>query len=110
MSGESTTTDLVELTRKQFEAVNRRDLDAVMSLCPPDGVYDTSHGLGTYEGPVAIRGFLEEWWGPSRSLGSNWRRFWISATEWCFLSFARTPVQLAALVTFEHVKRMSANG
>jgi ketosteroid isomerase-like protein len=68
MPQESTTADLVELTRKQFEAVNRRDLDAVMSLCPADGVYDTSHGLGTYVGPVAIRGFLEEWWGAFEEL------------------------------------------
>jgi ketosteroid isomerase-like protein len=68
MSEESTTPDLVELTRRQFEAVNRRDLDAVMSLCPPDGVYDTAHGLGTFEGPVAIRGFLEEWWGAFEEL------------------------------------------
>ena len=59
---ESTTSNLVQLVRSQFEAVNRRDLDAVMSLCPPDGVYDTSHGVGTYEGPVAIRAFLKGWW------------------------------------------------
>ena len=62
MSEESTTPDLVELVRRQLEAVNRRDMDALMSFCPPDGVYDASAGgLGVYEGPVAIRGFLEEW-------------------------------------------------
>lgn len=63
MAEESTTPDLVELVRRQLEAVNRRDLDAVMSLCPPDGVYDTRGAFGVYEGTVAIRGFLEEWWG-----------------------------------------------
>jgi len=69
MSDDSTTPDLVELVRRQFEAVNRRDMDAVMSLCPPDGVYDTSPGgLGVYQGPVAIRGFLEEWWGAFEEL------------------------------------------
>jgi hypothetical protein len=63
MSEESTTPDLVELTRRQFEAVNRRDMDAVMSRFPPDGVYDTSpDGLIVYEGPAAIRGFIGEWW------------------------------------------------
>ena len=63
MSEESTTHDLVELARRQLEAVNRRDMDAVMSRCPPDGVYDTSpDGLGVYEGPAAIRAFLGEWW------------------------------------------------
>ena len=38
MSDDPTTRDLVELTRRQFEAVNRRDMDAVMSRFPPDGV------------------------------------------------------------------------
>jgi hypothetical protein len=56
MSEGTTTADAVELTRRQFDAVNRRDLDAVMSRFPPDGVYDTSpDGLIVYEGPAAIR-------------------------------------------------------
>jgi ketosteroid isomerase-like protein len=63
MSDESTTPDLVALTRRQFEAVNRRDLDAVMSFCPSDGVYDVSpSGLGTFEGQIAVRGFIKDWW------------------------------------------------
>jgi hypothetical protein len=63
MPEESTTPDLVELTRRQLEAVNRRDMDAVMSRFPPDGVYDTSpDGLVVYEGPAAIRAFIGEWW------------------------------------------------
>jgi hypothetical protein len=62
MSQESTTPDLVELTRRQFEAVNRRDMDAVMSRFAPDGVYDTlPAGLTVYEGPAAIRAFIVEW-------------------------------------------------
>jgi hypothetical protein len=64
MSKESTTADLVGLTRRQFEAVNRHDMDEVMSRCTPDCVYDTSpDGMGTFEGPTAIRAFLDEWWG-----------------------------------------------
>ena len=62
MSEESTTPDLVELVRRQLEPVNRRDLDAVMSVCPPDGVYATSHGLRLFEGPAAIGAFLRDWW------------------------------------------------
>jgi ketosteroid isomerase-like protein len=63
MPEESTTPDLVELTRRQFEAVNRHDMDAVMSRCTPDVVYDTSpDGMGLYEGPAAIRAFLGGWW------------------------------------------------
>jgi ketosteroid isomerase-like protein len=63
ISEESTTPDLVELTRRQFEAANRRDLEAVMTAFAPDAVYDTSPaGVGLYEGPAAIRAFLGEWW------------------------------------------------
>jgi ketosteroid isomerase-like protein len=69
MSEESTAPELVELTRRQLEAVNRRDLDEVMSRCAPDGVYDTGpDGLGVYEGPAAIRAFLGEWWGAFEEL------------------------------------------
>ncbi len=63
MSGESTTPELVELARRQFEAVNRHDLDAVMSCCTPDVVYDTSpDAMGLYEGPAAIGALLGGWW------------------------------------------------
>jgi ketosteroid isomerase-like protein len=63
MSDGSATPDLVELVRRVAEAADRQDLDAVMSTCAPDGVYDTTpSGLGTYAGPAAIRAFLKEWW------------------------------------------------
>lgn len=63
MSEEPTTPDLVELTRRQFEAVNRRDMDAVMSRFPFDGVYDTTPaGVDVFEGPAAIRAFIGDWW------------------------------------------------
>jgi ketosteroid isomerase-like protein len=59
----------VELTRRQFEAANRRDMDALMSRCAPDCVYDTSpDGMGLYEGRTAIRAFLNEWQGAFEEL------------------------------------------
>jgi hypothetical protein len=64
MIEESTTPDLVELTRRNLEAANRHDLDAFMSVFAPDAVYDASRdGLGVYEGPGAIRGLIGGWWG-----------------------------------------------
>ena len=69
MSEESTSTDPVELTRRQWDAVNRGDVDALMSRFPADGVYDPSPtGLGVFVGPAAVRGFLEEWWGAFEEL------------------------------------------
>jgi ketosteroid isomerase-like protein len=61
MSEESTTPTIVELTRAAFEAVNRRDIDAVMSFFAADAVLE-----GRVEdlfGRASIRGFLEEWLG-----------------------------------------------
>jgi ketosteroid isomerase-like protein len=52
----------VELTRLAFEAVNRRDLDAVMSFFAADAVYEGRVG-DLYKGRAGIRGFLEEWLG-----------------------------------------------
>jgi len=62
MSDESTTQDLVERTRRGFDA--GMDIDAVMGDYAPDSVWDMSPvGLGVYEGQAAIRRFLEDWWG-----------------------------------------------
>jgi len=63
MSEESTTPDLVELSRLAFEAVNRRDMDAVVSFFAPDAVLDGRAAGGLYEGRAAIRGFLDDWLG-----------------------------------------------
>jgi ketosteroid isomerase-like protein len=64
MSEESTTPDLVELTRDVFDAASRHDLDAAMSFYARDAVWDSSDtGLGTFEGVAAIRRFVEDWWG-----------------------------------------------
>jgi ketosteroid isomerase-like protein len=61
MSQESTTSDLVEVTRRLFEASNRRDFDAVQSFFAPDAVWEAV-SLGTsFDGVAAIRGFLEDW-------------------------------------------------
>jgi ketosteroid isomerase-like protein len=64
MADESTTSDLVELTRNWLEAMDRDwDLDAVMRFYAPDVVWDLSaSGLGTYEGVAAVREFIESWW------------------------------------------------
>jgi uncharacterized protein (TIGR02246 family) len=63
MPEESTTSDLVELVRRQFEAGNRRDLDAVTSSFAPDAVLD-GRALGDhFEGRAAIRSFIEDWFG-----------------------------------------------
>ena len=40
MPEESTTPDLVELTRRAVEASNAGDIDAAMSFCAHDAVYD----------------------------------------------------------------------
>ena len=64
MSDESTTPDLVERWQRAAEAAARRDFDAVMSVYAPDAVWDASlAGVGSFEGPTAIRSFLEDWIG-----------------------------------------------
>jgi ketosteroid isomerase-like protein len=59
MSEESTTPDLVELVRKQVEALDRGDLDGVMSSVAEDAVLDGR--VESLEGRTAIRGFLPDW-------------------------------------------------
>jgi ketosteroid isomerase-like protein len=62
MSEESPTPNLVELTRRIFEAASRRDWDAVMDFHTPASVWDASRfHVGVFEGPAAIRGFFEDW-------------------------------------------------
>jgi ketosteroid isomerase-like protein len=62
MSEESTTRDLVELTRGLFET-RTSDLDAHMRFYVLDAVFDLSEpGLGIFEGRAAIRSLLEDWW------------------------------------------------
>jgi ketosteroid isomerase-like protein len=59
MTEESTTPDPVELVRKQVEALDRGDVDGVMSSVAEDGVLDGR--ADSFEGRAAIRGFLEDW-------------------------------------------------
>ena len=61
MPAEATTPDPVELTRLAFEAVNQRDIDAVMSFFAPDAVLDGR--VEILQGRAAIRDFLDEWFG-----------------------------------------------
>lgn len=62
MTEQATTPD-VERVRRQFEAGNRRDIDAVMSSFAVDGVLE-GRALGDiFEGQAAIRAFVEGWFG-----------------------------------------------
>jgi ketosteroid isomerase-like protein len=64
MPEESTTPELVERVLQGFEALSRRDLDAMLSLWAADAVWDlNAWGIGTFEGLTAIRGFTEDWLG-----------------------------------------------
>jgi ketosteroid isomerase-like protein len=64
MPEESTAPDLVELVRKQLDAVNRGDADALATFAATDVVYDTSpSGFGVYEGQEAVGAFVEGYWG-----------------------------------------------
>ena len=69
MSEERTTSDPVELVREQFEALNRGDLDGVMSGVAEDAVLDGRADL--IEGRAAIRGFIDEWFKAYEELDYN---------------------------------------
>ncbi len=63
MPEESTTPDLVEMTRDFFVTATRQDLDAVMRFYASDALWDMSAvGIGTFEGVAAIRDFIQGWW------------------------------------------------
>jgi ketosteroid isomerase-like protein len=62
MPEESTTPDLVELTRRAFAPLARRDVEAVISFFASDAVWDVSTGgLGVFRGQATIREFMEDW-------------------------------------------------
>jgi ketosteroid isomerase-like protein len=64
MPDESTPTNLVELTRRAYEAGSSGDVDLILRFYDPDAVWDMSKaGMGTFEGRAAIRGFFEDWTG-----------------------------------------------
>jgi ketosteroid isomerase-like protein len=66
MTEESTRSDPVELVREQVEALDRGDLDGVMSSVAVDAVLDGRAEL--IEGRAAIRGFLDDWFGAYEEL------------------------------------------
>ncbi len=60
MAEESTALDPVELARRFFEAMNKREFDSIPSFYASDAVLD-SMGMGaSFEGVAAIRGFFED--------------------------------------------------
>ena len=60
MPEESTTPDLVDLTRQSIDALNRGRLFGVD--LSPEVVLDTAgYGMGTFNGLEAAAGFLSEW-------------------------------------------------
>ena len=61
MPEESTTPGPVELTRLAFEAVNQRDIDAVIAFFAPNAVFDGRVELS--EGRASIRAVLDDWFG-----------------------------------------------
>jgi uncharacterized protein (TIGR02246 family) len=63
MTEECTTPDLTVLEQRVVEAVNARDIDAILSLFAPDAVFEISGTFAVFEGRVAIRGFAEDWLG-----------------------------------------------
>jgi ketosteroid isomerase-like protein len=64
MPEQSTAPEPVELTRRLVTSASRADVDAVISLCGQDTVWDVHPwGLGTHHGPDLIRRFLEAWIG-----------------------------------------------
>ena len=63
MTAKSKAPDPAELTQRAFEAVNRGEIDAVMSFFAADAVLDGRAGFGSVEGEAEVRAFLEEWFG-----------------------------------------------
>ena len=63
MPEESTTPDLVELSRQAFQAVIGRDFDTVEGFYAPDAVLRGAE-IGTFEGTAAIRGLFEDMLSP----------------------------------------------
>ena len=59
MPEDSTAPDLVERVRGLVGALDRCDVDSVVSFQAPDAVLEAA--VGRFEGVAAIRGFIEDW-------------------------------------------------
>jgi hypothetical protein len=68
MADEYTTPDLEELARRTWEYYRDRDWDRLMSFFSPESVV-VGTGLGSYEGPTAIRGYFQDWRSPYEDFG-----------------------------------------
>jgi ketosteroid isomerase-like protein len=63
MPEESTTPDLVELTRAIFEAMDRDwDIEALAAYMSPDIVWEAPEGMGDAHGVTEVRQVLKSWW------------------------------------------------
>ena len=62
MPEESTTRDSGELGQRLTDAINAREIDAVIGFYAPDAVFDQPT-FGVFEGRAAIRSFIEDWFG-----------------------------------------------
>ena len=60
MPEESTTLDLVELTRRVVEASNHGEVDSALAYFAPDAVWSVGPGLEQFERKAAIRRFWTE--------------------------------------------------
>jgi ketosteroid isomerase-like protein len=110
MSEESTTPDSVERVRRQFEAGNRRDIDAVMSSFAVDAVLE-GRALGDiFEGHAAIRAFVEAWFGMYEELEFKLEEVNDSATELCLLWSSKRLGLLASPIAFSRERDGSTCG
>jgi ketosteroid isomerase-like protein len=64
MAEQPTTSDVVELTRRLYRAANAGEMEAIPRFFHRDAVWDQPDAaVGTLEGAVAIRRFVEDWQG-----------------------------------------------
>jgi ketosteroid isomerase-like protein len=92
MTDESTTPDLIELTRSFYETMDREwDFDALAGFFAPDTVWDLSGShLGIYEGVGAIGDFLVGYGRRGRTTITRSRGYSISATACCLSRSGKT--------------------
>jgi ketosteroid isomerase-like protein len=110
MAEESATPDLVELTRRAFNAATSGDLDAMMSVYAPDAVLKLT-GMGTsFEGLAAIRTFWEDWFGAHEEIGGEAEEILDLGNGVTFAWATRNAVLLGAAVASKCAREASACG